>query len=150
MKAVRSGNRPGSNNPKPKCHRLVHSGRTTGVDTSVPFVFIKKNHNSANSQYNSASYHFEPAVRRTSTSAGVRQSQSEAHNELSRTSLTTPLAALPTPLPSSHVPLPPYFHKDRPVQSSNPPAHRGRMGGPWCHVSPGSEALGIESISSHS
>ena len=42
VKAVRSGNHPGSNNPKPKCHRLVHSGRVTGGDTSVPFVFIKE------------------------------------------------------------------------------------------------------------
>ena len=72
VKAVRSGNRPGSNNPKPKCHRLVHSGGKTGGDTSVPFVFIRKNHNSANSPYSSASYHFEPVVHKTCTSAGVR------------------------------------------------------------------------------
>ena len=28
VKAVRSGNRPGSNNPKPECHRVIHYGRT--------------------------------------------------------------------------------------------------------------------------
>ena len=76
VKAVRSGNRPGSNNQKPTCHRLVHSDRGTSGDTSVPFVFIRKNIISSNSPYNFASHHFEPAVRRTYTSAGVRQSQS--------------------------------------------------------------------------
>ena len=68
VKAVRSGSRPGPNNPKPKCRKLSHSDRGAGGDTSVP-SFIKKNHNSANSLYNFASYHFGPAVRWTNTSA---------------------------------------------------------------------------------
>ena len=53
----------------------------------MPIFFTKKNNNSANSPYNFASYHLDP-VSKTSTSAGVRQSQSGAHNELALSHFT--------------------------------------------------------------